>query len=354
MKLRLPQYTGKDYLVMLVIVPAFSLFINYNIFGRSYFSNGRLFLLASLITGVGFCIDFIVCGWIAVAMKNRFPAERQLMKRLTLMILVFLLLTGLFLYSLFQLYEYFLFYSYEINEVGFIWNYISLGIINVFLTFLMEGISRYQSWKAKWEETEQLKKSFAERRLQGLRRQVNQHFLFESLDSLSSLIRQEDDEAEFFLDEMSKVYRYMLQMDDEPLVTLDTEVKFIESYRHLLQARYGEALRMELNIAGCDRSKLLPPLSLQLILENILSLNHISNANPLTISICSEGKDAIQIINNLQPKNMEAVDDEVSLDNLSNNYRVLINCPMMIDESGTHRTIHLPLLTKKIKEEEIV
>lgn len=147
MEIKLPQYSGRDNLVMLVIVPVFTLFINYNIFGSPYFNDLRLFLLTTLITGIGFCLDFILCGWIAVVMKNRFPREWQLIKRLTWMILIYLLLTGLFLYALFQVYELNFYFSYRINEAGFVWSYFSMGIINVFLTFLMEGISRYQTWR---------------------------------------------------------------------------------------------------------------------------------------------------------------------------------------------------------------
>ncbi|MBC7887107.1 MAG: histidine kinase [Ferruginibacter sp.] len=355
MKIKLPQYSGKDYLVMLGIVPGFTLFINYNIFGNEYFSDTGLLATATLITCAGFCLDFIFCGWIAVAMKNRFPKERELMKRLTLMILTFLLITGLFLYSLFEVYGYFTFFNYRINEAGFIWSYISMGLINVFLTFLMEGISRYQIWKANCEQTEQLKKVYKERKLQGLNSHLNQHFLFECLDSLSGLIQQEGDNAEKFLDEMSKVYRYMLRIDEEKLVTLEAELKFIESYRHLLKARYGEGLQLEVDISGSHKNKLLPPLSLQVIVENTFSLNDISDTSPLKISICSADNNVVKISNNVQPKYTEpAMDHQVSLSNLANNYRLLINSPMIIDDLGGYRVIHLPLIIKEGKEEEMV
>ncbi len=355
MEIKLPQYSGRDNLVMLVIVPVFTLFINYNIFGSPYFNDLRLFLLTTLITGIGFCLDFILCGWIAVVMKNRFPREPQLIKRLTWMIFIYLLLTGLFLYALFQVYELNFYFSYRINETGFVWSYFSMGIINVFLTFLMEGISRYQTWKKNWEETEHLKKAYTERKLLGLKSQVNQYFLFDNLDSLSALIKQEDESAEFFLNEMSKVYRYMLRVDEEPLVTLDTEMKFIESYRKLLKARYGEGLHLTWDIATGDMQKWLPPLTLQVVVENILALNEISIANPLNISIRSTENNAIVIRNNIQIKNMEtAMDLKTGLDNLENSFRLLIHAPMIIEESGRYRIIQLPLLTKHIKEEELV
>ena len=356
MKIQLPQYSGKDYLVMIGVVPLFTLFINYNIFDKAYFTDGRLFIWATIITGFGFCLDFILCGGIAVAMKNRFPREQQLMKRLTFMILIFLLLTGLFLYALFQWYERDFFSSYHINQMGFVWSYFFMGIINVLLTFLMEGISRYQQWKTNWEETEVLKKSFRERQLLGLKSQVNQHFLFDSLHSLSMLIKKEGEEAEIFLNAMSKVYRYILGTEDEPLVALDTELKFIESYGYLLKARHGESLQLQLNVSVDDRDKCLPPLSLQLIIEDILSNNEISIDHPLKISICSAGDNVLKISNTVLSKaNGPQAEQETGLGSLVNNYRLISAIPMVIDDAGDTRNIHLPIFNlHKTKPEEMI
>ncbi len=145
MKIELPQYSGKDTLVMLGIVPIFSLLINSIVFGTTYFSNWRIFLLSTGIACIGFFLDFIVCGFVAVTMKQRFPREQDLMKRLTFMILTFLVITGLFLFGLFRVYEVVPYINLPFNESAFAWSYFSMGIINVFLTYLMEGISRYQS-----------------------------------------------------------------------------------------------------------------------------------------------------------------------------------------------------------------
>lgn len=186
----------------------------------------------------------------------------------------------------------------------------------------------------------------------GLQSQVNQYFLFDNLDSLSALIKQEDEAAEVFLDEMSKVYRYMLRVDEEPLVTLETELKFIESYRTLVKARHGEGLQLTWDIDTGDRGKWLPPLTLQVVVENILSLNETGIANPLIISICSTENNAIAIRNNIQIKNMEtAMDHKTGLDNLGNSFRLLVHAPVIVEEFGTHRIIQLPLLKKHIKEE---
>jgi len=348
MKIKLPQYSSKDYYVMLWIMLPLTILLNSILFGKLYYSNWQVFLLATLISGAGFCIDFILCGYIAVALKQRFPNESQVIKRLTLMILGFLLLTGIFLYSLFRGYEAIHFYGYTFYEAGFVWSYIAMGIINIFITLVNEGISRYENWTANLKETDALKTAYRQSQLQGLKSQVNPHFLFNSLNSLSSLINEDEEEAEKFLDEMSKVYRYMLRNDDDQLVELQTELKFIDSYIYLLKARYGESLLLSIEVKRPDRYLMIPPLTLQVIIENAVSQNIISKTNPLKISIRTDDSGTLSVYNNIQPKVVtEIMDHEAGLDNLVNKYRLLNDSKVVIQESDTDRIIILPLINEK-------
>ena len=348
MKIQLPQYSSKDYYVMLWVMLPLTILLNSILFGKLYYSNWEVFLLSTLISGTGACIDFILCSYVAVALKNRFPAEKQVPKRLTLMILTFLLLTGLFLYSLFRGYEAIHFYGYTFYEAGFIWSYIAMGLINIFITLLQEGIARYESWRANLDETDALKVSYRQSQLEGLKSQVNPHFLFNSLNSLSSLISEDEEAAEKFLDEMSKVYRYMLRNDDDQLVALKTELKFIDSYIYLLKARYGESLLLSIDVQKADHSLQIPPLTLQVIIENIVNQNAISRTNPLKIAIRSDKSRTLSIYNNVKPKVVtEIMDHEAGLDNLVNKYRLLNDSKVIIEESEKERIILLPLLNEK-------
>jgi LytS/YehU family sensor histidine kinase len=213
---------------------------------------------------------------------------------------------------------------------------------------LHEGIARYENWRTNQEEMEQLKKTYRQGRLQGLKSQVNPHFLFNSLNSLSSLISEDEEQAEKFLDEMSKVYRYMLRNDEEQLVTLDTELKFVASYIYLLKARYGEGLQVQVDIEDADREKVLPPLSLQTIIENAITQNTISKSCPLQIGISAKGNGSLDVINTLQPKQItESFDAEAGLDNLVSKYEFLNDEKVVINETTNQRLIQLPLLYKK-------
>jgi len=348
MRLKLPQYNGKDNLVMLLAMPAFAITINFIILGSKYFSNRKIFIVATILSAIAACIDFILCGWVAVSLKARFPAEQQMIKRLTLMIITFLIISGLFLYSLFSGYEHVSLLNYQFNEAGFVWSYFALGILNIFLTFLMEGISRYKDWEKNRLETEELNRTYKQSQLQGLKSQVNPHFLFNSLNSLSSLIQDDEEKAEAFLDEMSKVYRYMLRNDEEQLVTLETELKFIDSYLYLLKARYGDGLQVKIAVNEDDKGKLLTPLALQVIIENTFSQNIISKSSPLIITVKSAGSGVLEVVNNVQPKSItDAMDFEAGLDNLVKKYELLSQPVTVIDSCKAHRVIRLSLLPKK-------
>jgi two-component system, LytTR family, sensor kinase len=333
-------------MVLLWVILPFTIVLNTLIFGKLYFSSWYIFALATLMSGVAFCIDFIICGFIAVALKSRFTSERQVAKRLTIMILTFLVVTGLFLFSVFKGYEAINFFGYTFNESGFVWSYIAMGIFNIFLTFLHEGISRYEEWKANMKETEQVKAAYRQSQLMGLKSQINPHFLFNSLNSLSSLISEDEEAAEKFLDELSKIYRYMLRNDDEQIVPLQTELNFITSYFYLLNARYSTALQLKIDVSDEDRKKGIPPLTLQHIMENTIAHNAFSKSLPLKVFIgMDEG--CLMVRHNVQRKiGADAGSAHAGFQNLIEKYRLLNQTPFYIKEEGGERIFHVPLITK--------
>jgi two-component system LytT family sensor kinase len=350
MKLRLPHYTSKVYIIALWMIVPFAIALNILIFRKQYFSGWGIFISATIITSAASCVYFILCAGIAAIIKRRLPFDDQIKKRLTIMILIFLIMSGLFLYFLFSGYTLIRFYSYSFNQSRFTLAYICLGVLNIFLTFLHEGVSRFKKWKTSLHETEELKKTVKQGQLLSLKSQVNPHFLFNCLNSLSSLISESTSEAENFLNEMSRVYRYMLRNDEDLLVQLDKELVFIESYYALLKARYGEGIEMNININEKDRHCLLPALSLQIILENAFSQNTTQKTSPLKVSICSDNNGAIIIQNNIQPKVVtDAFDYEAGLDNLVSKYRLLNHGELIITDKINERIIQLPLLNREVE-----
>ena len=224
--------------------------------------------------------------------------------------------------------------------------YIAIIVINLFLTFLNEGVYRYERFRDTVTETEQLKKEYMQSQLLGLKSQMNPHFLFNSLNTLSSLIHEDPEKAEDFLDHMSKVYRYLLRNNEEQLVNLGTELNFIKSYAYLLKARHGDGLYIDVLIAETSREQMIPPLTLQMLVENVLSQNSISKNRPLHISI-KLVHNRIEVRNRVQPKMNNNEEGREVIENIANKYRLLCGCDIIIREIDKERIIQLPLITKE-------
>jgi LytS/YehU family sensor histidine kinase len=214
-------------------------------------------------------------------------------------------------------------------------------------TLTHEGVVRFEKWRATLIENEQLKKEYMQSQLLGLKSQINPHFLFNSLNSLSSLINEDEKEAELFLDEMSKVYRYLLRNNDEELVPLHTELEFIRSFFYMLKTRYGRATDLHIAVNGDAGEKCLPPLTLQMLVEDVFNTNTCSREQPIIIDI-ETTSDGLEIRNTINRK----ITDETSgassnLENIQNKFWLLCQKRVEIVESTNLRVIRIPLITEK-------
>lgn len=346
--MKLPQYSGKDYAIMVWTITPFTIILNSIIFGKRYFTEWQVFAVASLVAFLFLCLSFILYGGVAVAFRNRFPKDDQFMKRTMIIVGLFIIMTGLLILLLFTIYESIGPLNFTFREGSFIGAYSATVVLNIFLTILHEAVAKFASYKATLVETEQLKKEYMQSQLLGLKSQVNPHFLFNGLNSLSSLISEDPGKAEQFLDEMSKVYRYLLRNDEEQLVELETELRFINSYYYLLSVRYGEGIQVTIDIADEQRELMIPPLTLQMLFENAFNLNTISKDHPLRISIRSMSDGWLEVKNNIQAKLTSDVQaNKEGLDNIINKFRLLCQQNVTIEENATHRTIRLPLIKKE-------
>jgi two-component system, LytTR family, sensor kinase len=346
--MKLPQYSGKDYIIMLWTLIPFTIVLNSIALGKAYFSSLSVFLVATIIGFGLMTVSFVLYGGVAVAFRNRLPEDRQLMKRMAIVISLFIIMTGLFISGLFKIYESIPLLNFTFSEGSFFGAYGATVVLNIFLTVLHEGVSRFEKYKATLIETEQLKKEYMQSQLLGLKSQVNPHFLFNGLNSLSSLISEDPEKAEQFLDEMSKVYRYLLRNDEEQLVTLQTELQFIDSYYYLLKVRYGDGVFLETDVPAKYRQERIPPLTLQMLFENAFSLNTVSKEQPLTIEIRSHEDGWLEVRNNIQLKvgsGQAAVNE--GLENIVNKFRLLCQQTVTIEDNNAHRVIRLPLLPKE-------
>lgn len=344
-KITIPKYTSKDRPIMLASMFTLALILNYNLF-EGYFSDFGVFWLASLVTFLILIPAFIVYGIIAISLRNRFPGDAQTIKRLFVCISIFFLMSAVIIAIVLLAYESTHFLGYQFSQEDYLHCYLATITMNVFLVFLNEGVAQFERYKTTLIETEQLKKEYLHSQLLGLKSQMNPHFLFNSLNTLSSLIQEDSEKAEDFLDHMSKVYRYLLRNNEEQLVNLYTEIDMVKSYYFLLKKRHCEALNVRINISEEHLKAELPPLTLQMLIENTINQNTLTQQHPININIAvSDGQ--ILFSHNVQPKLYGTKDSEEALGNIVNKFRLLSQQEITINESPDRRIIMLPLLEQK-------
>lgn len=275
-------------------------------------------------------------------LKAKISFEREYSdKRYWLLTLVFLfssLITILFLF----LWNVFVTPVYG-DWKSFIDSFILLVGFSVIVTLLEENNllnGRKQKDLLKIEKTEQLK---AEAELQVLKNQIDPHFLFNSLNTMSFLIEKDQAKAKLFNDTLAEVYQYILLNRQKNLVPLKQELEFAKNYFRLLTIRYPEGMDMSIDIDKKEEKKLLPPISLQILLENAVKHNGFSIEQPLHIEIVA--KDGhISVKNNLQKNNQPAPGTRHGLENLAARYELISNKLVSIYRSSNHFSVKLPLL----------
>jgi two-component system, LytTR family, sensor kinase len=183
--------------------------------------------------------------------------------------------------------------------------------------------------------------------LAGLKNQINPHFLFNSLNTLSSLVHEDANRAEAFVLKLSKVYRYILDKNDEHLVHIKDELNYLQSYVYLMKERFGDNIIYEEQIDQRLLHKYILPLSLQITFENCIKHNIISKEKPLYIKlVTSEKGDYLTISNKLQKINFPEVKTAVGLDNIKKRYSYFTDKEVVIVENDQSFSVSLPLLDK--------
>jgi len=180
-------------------------------------------------------------------------------------------------------------------------------------------------------------------KLSTLRNQVNPHFLFNSLNVLSSLIYSDTEKADDFIAKLANIYRYVLDVQDTEAIEIDREVNFINDYIDLQSIRFGDNIIADINL---NSNKMIIPMALQILVENAIKHNAISDDNKLEISISNNDKYLI-ISNNLNPKNVEEISHEIGLSNIKARYKYLSDVNVEITKSDSSFEVKLPLLNLK-------
>ena len=224
-------------------------------------------------------------------------------------------------------------------------NLIYASLANL-LFHLLNAIKFYfTKYKTKWMEAEELKRMSAQAELQLVKSQINPHFLFNNLNVLSALVMKNTGEANRFIEEFSKVYRYILANHDKELVDIKTELDFIKPYIFLLQKRFSDGLDIAIEVPEAYQKLYIIPASLQMLIENAIKHNIVSKNRPLQIIVHINGNNTIVVSNNLQLR--ESVDNstKIGLANIIKRYLLVSGRTVEVKNEDNAFSVALPLLT---------
>jgi len=228
--------------------------------------------------------------------------------------------------------------------------YVSI-ITTIIVMLIYETTYFFGQWKKEMIAAETLKSQQLKMELSVLKNQISPHFLFNSLNTLVTLIDEDQKVASEFTEKLSEVYRYILQNKEKELVKLSTEIHFVESYLFLLKMRFGDNLIFENNIDKTLLEKYVPPLTIQMLVENAIKHNIVSNSQPLTIQIYSSNTDKIIVQNTLQKKNFVKDSTRKGLVNIKKRYKFLSKDEVDIITTGSYFMVALPLI--EIRENQM-
>ena len=214
----------------------------------------------------------------------------------------------------------------------------------VFITHTYETVFLIRSWENDRTKSERLEKERMRAELDALKSQIDPHFIFNSLNTLSHFIEQDPAKAKLFNDFLADVYRYILSNKDRDLVLLREELAFLDGYVRMLQLRFGASLRLitEIPSARLDQV-LLPPISLQILVENAIKHNEFSDQFPLNIFI-RLGEETIEVKHSARLRRTRKPSSGLGLRNLSERYKVVTDRNIAIDRTGGQFTVSLPVV----------
>lgn len=223
-------------------------------------------------------------------------------------------------------------------------NLIYTNLVNLFFHLLNAIFFFFQEYRRQWSEAEELRRNSAQAQVQLVKNQINPHFLFNNLNVLSGMVIKDHPDANHFIEEFSKVYRYILKNQEKELVELKSELDFIQPYIFLLNKRFDEGLVVEINIPDQYRGYYVIPVALQMLIENAIKHNIVSRSKPLHIKIQANGNQTLSIKNNLQLRKESEISTRIGLQNISKRYELISGKKVIIHQTDNSFEVTLPLL----------
>ncbi|MDP4184019.1 MAG: sensor histidine kinase [Bacteroidota bacterium] len=337
----------KKIIVILTVSFGFGLFFTFLFSGTVIFDTRhltRIFWNSSVI-GIGMWLGNDLIG---TSLTKKYPWERDPKKALRIRIIcsmgysvVAVIAINLLLY----------YSSYYFSVDRFIWkDFFSIlkinGMIILLITFIIitvvYGIEFFKRWNISLINEERMQKEIISYQYEMLRNQVNPHFLFNSLNILTSLVENDPPAAVLFIRKLSEVYRYILDMKEHDLVSLDKEIKLVRSYIFMQKYRYGENLIVDFQLENTQSFKVIP-VSVQMLIENAIKHNIITEEKPLSIKLYIEN-DYLICENTLQKKQAIRNRNGLGLNNIKERYSFFDRRSLHYGEEENKFVVKLPLI----------
>ena len=314
------------------------------VFMPRFFKNPGTLLFSSI--GFGFLMFVFIAegsGQINNYLDKKLPWEKGLKKRLYVSLAI-IAVYSFFLSAIVTAIFANLFWGIPWGELSFARiyeNIVFTALISMVASLFGFCIYFLNKWKELAEELEQRKNKALYAQIETLQNQIKPHFLFNNLNAITSIIPNDPDTAIQFVHQLANVYRYILDHQQDELVSLETEIEFAESYVYLLKIRFKDKLKVEWDMDSTQG--MVPPYVLQLLLENTVKHNIISKHKPLTINIKRTGNELF-VVNNLQTKQAEGVSWGIGLNNIKDRYQLLSNKEVIVDKTHNQFSVKVQIL----------
>ncbi|KAA1242509.1 histidine kinase [Aquimarina sp. RZ0] len=298
--------------------------------------------VASLIPTI---CDWFIIRFILIFLRKKYPNFEDDFKRI--MILLFTIVCVILLIDFtmgFLLAKIFTFLGFNSSHMVVLKVLLPVILIVIMIMAIYEAIYYNVRLKKSIREEEQTKQVMIQAQLDTLRNQAQPHFLFNSLNTLRDIIDCDTKEdAKDFVDNLSGVYRFIIESGNSNLISLKKELKFAKAYIHIQSERFGDNLQLNWNIPEDKLFVMIVPMSLQLLLENAIKHNIVSKSKPLLITVAINA-DTLVVSNKIQAKSTQTPSTKIGLKNIKKRYQLISSKTPVISNDGKYFTVSLPLL----------
>ena len=335
-----------DFWLLLIGIPAVAMIMSLITFGSGVFGSGLKFLAICFAMSLVYTTIFWgVFRQLVIIYRKRLPKPESARLRIILqtgtMVIGYFLLKFILDPLVAQLFG----AEAGPKEMGGAGIDAATIVIIFLVSSIYEGVYFYNLFKSTELEKIRLEQVNTQTQLEGLKSYVDPHFLFNSLNTLAQLIPEDQVKAERYVEQMSKVYRYILEMRNKKLISLEEELNFLDAYQFLLKERFGEKLHFGIQIDEANLNKMVIPLALQMCIENAIKHNVISLEKNLRIDIETNGNDKLVIKNQLRRKKRPPASTGFGLENIRSRYRYYTDVPVDVITTQEEFIVLLPLLS---------